>query len=163
MQGDMWFAELKWGMIDTLVLSKEHVGKQIPITKELVYHLQEELFKKIYTNTKEDNFTFDELTKGTMVLSFYIDYKELSQTIKNNSLKLYNNISDEEFNIRSKFDDMSVTSDEAQLLQRFKKGRLSKEGFKQQAKKLEKQIKIDKKNGIHRQTLEDYMKRNNRK
>ena len=136
MRGEMYATELKWGPEDDLIIDKKLEGKANPISRELALDLQKYIFKKIYDDTKERKIVFDESLDGTIALCFRFDYKELRESMKNNSLKLYDSITKEEFEIRYKQEDEISTREETQLLKNLKTGKITRKEFLKQVRKL---------------------------
>jgi len=136
MRGEMYASELKWGPEDDLIIDKKLDGKANPISRELALDLQKFIFKKLYDDTQKRKIVFDESLDGMIALCFYFDYKGLRESIKNNSLKLQNSITKEEFEIRYKQEDETSTREETQLLNDLKIGKITRKEFLKQVRKL---------------------------
>ena len=153
----MMFCDLPWGISDDMILDKNISDEMNPITQETAVAVQEFLFKRILSDVKEKKINIDNTKNGNIVWEFSIEYGELVKSLERNSLKVYQNVTEEELDLFEKRDSGSITILESNLLNEIKKEKITKEQFKRKLKRIQKQIKNDEKNGIHHETFAEHM------
>src|SRR5437867_6648000 len=98
------------GIKDDLLIDRKIEDKFNPITKEIVLEMQELLYNRIYENVKKRKTLMDESIDCNLMLEFSINYKELINSIKENSLLYYKNITEKELDLCEKLDHGKFTS-----------------------------------------------------
>jgi len=93
---------LPWGIEDDLTVDTEIDGLNL-LKRADVSEIQELLFRKISKNISKRKL--DENLIGKMILGFTVDYPELVQSIKKQSLDYMYNISKEESLLLNKYED----------------------------------------------------------
>lgn len=136
----MLFCEYPWGIRDDILLDKD-LTKLNPITKDTAIAIQEFLFKRIHSDYKNENIQIDKTKQGDILWGFSIDYKELVKSLKHNSLKRYNNITEEELDLCELRDKGTITLFENNLFGQFRANKMSYQLLKKEMKKLEKSIR----------------------
>ncbi|HEV2192537.1 MAG TPA: hypothetical protein VGR54_02835 [Nitrosopumilaceae archaeon] len=115
-----YYNDLPWGIEDELMVDKRIDQKINPITKEVVADMQELLYTKVKELIKKGKITIDKFTNGDILLSFMIEYKELINSIQENSLEYIKNITNEELDLRDKIENGAITKKEMELLQKIR-------------------------------------------
>ena len=94
-------SSLPWGIESDLTIDKEIDSLNL-LKRSDVSEIEELLFRKISKNISKK--MIDKKLIGEMVLGFTIDYPELIQSIKRQSLDYMNNISEKESKLLNKFE-----------------------------------------------------------
>ncbi len=137
--GSVLFCDLPWGIDDDLILDKNISEEMNPITKETAIAVQEFLFKRILSDVKKKKITLDKTKNGNIIWEFSIEYKELVKSLEKNSLKFYQNMTKEEFELYGKIEDMTLEKWENDLLKEVRAEKITKEQFRRKLKRLQKQ------------------------
>ncbi|MDH5463950.1 MAG: hypothetical protein OEW49_06540 [Nitrosopumilus sp.] len=130
---------LPWGIETELILDKNISEELNPITIDTADKVQKFLFNRILSDVKDKKIKLDHAKNGTILLEFSITYKELVKSIEGNSLKISENITQEELDLYQKIDDMSLQKWESDLLKEVREEKITKEQFKRKLKRLQKQ------------------------
>jgi predicted transcriptional regulator len=93
---------LPWGIESDLTIDNEIQSLNLLTPKDVI-EIEELVFRKISKNILKKNI--DKELQGKMVLGFSIDYSNLIESIKKQSLDYINNISKEEVNLNQKYND----------------------------------------------------------
>ena len=136
--GSVLFCDLPWGIDDDLILDKNVTEEMNPITKETAIEVQEFLFKKMLSDAKKKKITLDKTKNGNIIWEFSIDYKELVKSLEGNSLRLYQNITEEELDLYQKMEYSTIRDWEYALLREVREKKITKEQFKRKLKKMQK-------------------------
>lgn len=103
-QYSTWFCRLPWGIDDELIIENSIGEKFNPITKDIAAALNEELYKRIKEKIIKKELPIDKNRKGLLLLCFTIDYKDLIDSIEQNSLEYVNKITGHELDILEKLE-----------------------------------------------------------
>lgn len=116
LEGSIISSSLPWGISSYLVMDNDLKNIKL-LTREDVGDIEKLIFNKIKHNIK--NKKQKEITKGNFQLGFNVDYAQLSESIKADSLEYYAIMSKEEGNLLSKIDGdpESVTSEDIKRLE----------------------------------------------
>lgn len=95
-------SSLPWGIDSDLIVDTEIDDLNL-LTREDVNEIEKLLFRKMSKNILKRKF--DEKLIGKMILGFTIDYTELIESIKKQSLDYMENISKEELLLLNKYED----------------------------------------------------------
>lgn len=106
------FLRLPWGIDDNLLVEKGIDEKHNPITTDIAASLNEELYKKIKKEIIKNKIPVDKNMKGRILLSFVIDYKELIESVEQNSLEYCKKISQQEIDLLEKMEHGTMTGKE---------------------------------------------------
>ena len=96
LKSSMDVAGVPWGIRDDLVFDKNINEKSNPLPNYLVGTIQSRIFRDIQTAVKKNLISLDKTKKGQIVLGFVIDYKDLAESVQNDSLSQYNKIIENE-------------------------------------------------------------------
>ena len=124
--GEMMFCRLPWGIQDDLVLDKRIGEKLNPFSKQFLTDLQGFIFEKIRDVVKRKKINLDQSTKGEIILAFTIDYKEFVESINQNSLEYFKNISKEELKLLEMMEEGPLTDKEFEMFEKIRKRTRSK-------------------------------------
>lgn len=120
MHGSMMLARQSWGIDDNLLIDKKINEKLNPLTRDIVFELQQELYEKIYDNVKKRKTIINENLDYNLILEISINYKELVKSIKENSLLYYRNITDKELDLCEKLDHGDFTDNDIELFNKIR-------------------------------------------
>ena len=123
------FSDFPWGIQDDLILDKSIDKKINPITKEIVSDLQEQIYEKIKDNVKNNKIKLDREKKGQIILGFIIDYKKLVESIDENSLEYYKNVTKKELDLLYKIEHETITDKELELFYKLRTRTKEKSGI----------------------------------
>lgn len=137
--GSVLSCDLPWGIDDDLILDKNISEEMNPITKETAIAVQEFLFKKLLSDVKNKKIKLDKTKNGSIIWEFSIEYKELAKSLERNSLRFYQNITEEELDLYQKMEDRSLQKWESDLLKEVRAEKITKEQFRRKLKRLTKQ------------------------
>jgi len=111
---------LFWPMTVHMAADKTIQNVLLMMPKENLFSIQEELLSKIIRNIKMRNLTLDEKKQGMIVIGFGIDYSDLAKTVKNNSLKKWKKLWNEEQQIPTIWLQDSISGDKKTYILPFK-------------------------------------------
>ncbi len=118
-RGTMYLYDLPWGMQDDLILDK-NLKKQNPITKKTVSELHTLLYRCIKEDVKKRRIRLDETKDGKVILGFNIDYKDLVESIKEQSMDYLEIMSDKEEKLWGKIEDGTLRKGEKDELDKLR-------------------------------------------
>lgn len=89
------FCGIPWGIQDDIIIDNIVDEKSNPITKELAWELNEQIFKKTSEWVHENHYNYKSI-EGKIILSFIIDCKTLWESIRIDSPRLRESITEQE-------------------------------------------------------------------
>ncbi len=101
LNGGITSSKLSWGIRSDLTMDKQINSLSLLSSKDVEY-IEKLVYKKLEYNISKRKITQDKI--GKMVLGFSIDYNQLLQSVKEKSLRYYEEMSNEEITLLNKLD-----------------------------------------------------------
>lgn len=119
-RGSMYYYHLPWGIKDDIVIEKS-LKKINPVTEDTANKVHKLLYQCIKEDVKNRKVHLDKTKDGKIILGFTIYYKDLVESINEQSLFYLENMTDREQELLAKWEDRAIKKTEMEEFKEIRK------------------------------------------